>query len=354
MTSAPTTPVAPRDPVTPDRLAVHEIAAEWRIRTQHDSWSVADQQALDRWLAADHTHRAAFESLAMTWHEFAAVPRPLLARERATKPPKPPKPHIATTPRHDTPRPRVSGRHRAWFAPALAFASLVLCVSGWFAYDNLPGYRLDLRTAHGEIRTVTLPDGSAVALNTDTDVQVRYYPRRREVVLRKGEAYFQVAHGAERPFTVTSGRTEVRVVGTMFNVDAGPPNLVVSVREGRVEVRPDREARDRVIVLTANRGVAVDTITGASVAFSPHADDVGDWRNGQLAFRRTPLSQVAQTLSRYLGKPITLGSPALGALPVSGFATTTAPRAFVESLPDLLPVRVQPQPDGGVRIVSNK
>lgn len=348
MTSAQTPPVAPRDPVTPDTLAVHEVAAEWRIRTQHDSWSDADQQALDRWLAADNAHRAAFESLAMTWHAFAAVPRPVLASESAAKP------DFATTPRHDTLHTRGVGRHRAWFAPAFAFASLVLCVGGWFAYDNLPSYRLDLRTAHGEIRTVTLPDGSAVALNTDTEVQVRYYPRRREVVLREGEAYFQVAHGAERPFTVASGRTEVRVVGTMFNVDAGPQNLVVSVREGRVEVSPDREARDHVIVLTANRGVAVDTITGATVAFSPHADDVGDWRSGQLAFRRTPLSQVAQTLSRYLGKPVTLDSPALGALPVSGFATTTAPRVFLESLPDLLPVRVQPQPDGGVRIISNK
>ena len=52
----------------------------------------------------------------------------------------------------------------------------------------------------------------------------------------------------------------------------------------------------------------------------------------------------------FRSKPVTLGTPGLQALPVSGFAATSAPAAFLEALPDLLPVRVARTADGGYLI----
>jgi transmembrane sensor len=64
------------------------------------------------------------------------------------------------------------------------------------------------------------------------------------------------------------------------------------------------------------------------------------------------LDQVAQTLSRYLARPITLGNARLASVPVSGYASTSSPEAFLLSLPDLIDVRVQRQPNGSYRITG--
>jgi transmembrane sensor len=223
-----------------------------------------------------------------------------------------------------------------------------LLVGGWHAWDNTARYTLQMATGPGERREVDLPDGSHVAVNFDSRLQVRYYPRRREVVLDSGEAFFEVAPDASRPFTVDSGRSRVKVVGTAFNVRAAPPRLVVKVLRGKVEVRADRDAADGpVMLLGPASGVSIDPVTGGHDTVAAPADTVGDWRTGQLRFRRTPLDEVARELSRYLGQPVVLASEDLGSLPVSAFFSTAAPEPFIELLPDLIPVRVRRQASGG-------
>jgi ferric-dicitrate binding protein FerR (iron transport regulator) len=73
-------------------------------------------------------------------------------------------------------------------------------------------------TALGEIRRVPLSDGSMAAINTDTALDVAMSPRLRHVKLDKGEAWFEVAKDARRPFVVESGPVRVRAVGTAFSV----------------------------------------------------------------------------------------------------------------------------------------
>jgi transmembrane sensor len=232
----------------------------------------------------------------------------------------------------------------------LAVVSL-LAWGGWYRWDHTPGYTLQARTAPGQTQSIELPDGSRVALNVDSELQVRYYPRRREVVLDRGEAFFEVTPGPDRPFTVDSGASRVRVVGTAFNVRAGPPRLVVKVLEGKVQLRPERErVGGDVLLLAAGAGVAVDS-AGRHSTVVADADSVGDWRTGQVRFSGTPLAEVAQELSRYLGAPVELGDESLGRLRVSGLLATAAPERFVRALPALIAVRVQPLSGGGWLIV---
>ena len=66
------------------------------------------------------------------------------------------------------------------------------------------------RTLVGEIRRVPLADGSMAAINTDTTLDVRFQKAERAVTLDRGEAWFQVAKDAPRPFVVESGPVRVR------------------------------------------------------------------------------------------------------------------------------------------------
>ncbi|WP_424626429.1 FecR family protein [Achromobacter marplatensis] len=140
--------------------------------------------------------------------------------------------------------------------------------------------------------------------------------------------------------------------GTAFDVRAASPHVVVKVLHGRVRVTPDRARADETVSLGAEQGVAVDPATGMHQPVVAVADSVGGWRNGRLVFRRTPLAEVAEEVAQYLGKPVTFEAPQLRTLTVSGFATTDAPAAFLEALPDLLPVRVKRGADGGYVIAD--
>lgn len=314
----------------PDPSAeLHETAAEWFLRRRDAGWTPADEADFANWLAADPAHRQIYASFARTWDDFAQVRRPALAAKCAPR------------------RNWLARLFDALPAPAVAAACVMLAVGGWFGWNNIPHYSAELATAHGQTGQLDLPDGSRIVLNMDSQVQVRYYPRRREIVLGQGEAFFRVELGPERPFTVRTGRSEVRVVGTAFNVRATPPRLIVKVLDGVVEVRPDTAADQPPLRLTAQQGLTFDQTGNYYQTFAPQAESIGDWRAGQLVFRRAPLSEVADDIARYLGQPVELRGSSLAGLSVSGYATTRAPQAFLESLPELLPVRVQRQRGGG-------
>ncbi|WP_448678068.1 FecR family protein [Delftia acidovorans] len=338
--------------VSPQELVgLHDRAADWFVRRQQPDWTGADERALDAWLGANPLHRSIFEGMSRHWHGAPQL-RELFPDEFGAAVP-PAAPAVCAAPAAAPPGQRVHARWPGRPAAALSVLAVVslLAWGGWYRWDHTPGYTLQARTAPGQTQSIELPDGSRVALNVDSELQVRYYPRRREVVLDRGEAFFEVTPGPDRPFTVDSGASRVRVVGTAFNVRAGPPRLVVKVLEGKVQLRPERErAGGDVLLLAAGAGVAVDS-AGRHSSVVADADSVGDWRTGQVRFSGTPLAEVAQELSRYLGAPVELSDESLGRLRVSGLLATAAPERFVRALPGLIAVRVQPRSGGGWLIV---
>ena len=350
----------PSSSASPDTLALHEAAAEWLVRRQDASWSAADEQELHAWLAARPAHRQAYSRVSRTWEDLSQAPRPALASDGlAASRPSRPLPRRASR--------EASGRRAVqpgfWgallgqpvFSKTFAAACAALVVGGgygWYRWDNTPGYVLSVSTAAGEVRQLDLPDGSHVALNFGSTLEVRYYPRRRELVLNQGEGFFDVAPDTGRPFTVDARQSRITVVGTAFNVRNTPDDVIVKVSHGRVRVQPDRDKATPELSLGAEQGVTVDARNATYQAVAAVPDGVGGWRNGRLVYRRTPLGEVAQEVAQYLGKPVALGSPGLASLPVSGFAATNAPAAFLEALPDLLPVQVKRAPGGGYLILD--
>ncbi|TDS78787.1 FecR domain-containing protein [Comamonas sp. JUb58] len=339
-------------PLNPELAQRHQRAADYFVRRREHDWTGADERELNAWLS-DPVNRSIFEDLSRVALDLRHIPRPRLASD----PPLHSKASASETAGRDTAESAVGGsgaatwqpRRRA-LAPAL-LAAVLMAGGGWYGWRNHASYELTVATGPGETREVDLPDGSQVALNFSSSLRVRYYPGRRETELGAGEAFFRVAHDANRPFTVDSGNSRVRVVGTAFNVRAGPPQLTVKVLEGKVEVRPDRHRDDlRALLLTAGGGVSIEPATGQYTALAAPAGTVGDWRNGQLVFEQAALAEVAAELSRYLGEPVAVEGAALGKLAVSGMVITSAPAAFLRSLPDLLPVRVDRAAQGGWRI----
>lgn len=350
----------PASPALPEQALIdlHETAADWFMRRSDPRWTGADERALEAWLAQAALHREIFEAMSLTSLDLHRIP---LAADPSWRP----QAHAQATPQQAAPSPRPASQaaaatlpsagwsRRRWASAAIC-AGLVLLLGGgygWQRWDNTASFQLDVATGHGETRAIPLPDGSSIALNMDSQLQVRFYPRRREVVLGQGEAFFQVAQDRSRPFTVDSGASQVKVVGTAFNVRTAPPQVVIKVLEGLVEVRPDRLApQGPVLRLGPGNGLAIDPATGETRSLQAAAATVGDWRSGQIQFQRAPLADVALELSRYLGQPVVLAQQDLARQPISGVLSTASPQLFLQALPELLPLRVQQAADGSWRI----
>lgn len=325
-------------------LALNHRAGDWLVRRQQPGWTSADERALDAWLAEDARHGESLACVDRAWREAAQL--------RAMFP-------AAYGPARQAQAPRKAGLPGAgrrsglrWLqgpvlGSACALALAVLAGYGWHRWDNTVAYAVDVATGPGELRNIALPDGSQVALNANSRLQVRYYPRRRETVLARGEAFFKVAPGAARPFTVASGSHQVRVVGTAFNVRAGPPQFMVQVQEGRVEVRSTMDGGARVALMGPGAGLAIDSASGRRRESVVAADAIAEWTSGQIYFKRQPLAQVAQELSRHLDQPVEVQGAALQSLPISGFLALKNPERFLLALPSVADVRVERRAEGG-------
>lgn len=338
--------------LTPALAQRHQRAADYFVRRRECDWTGADERELNSWLN-DPVNRGIFEDLSRVELDLQQIQRPQLASDRLQQDTGADGKRPAIT------RPEakvVTGGAVSWqprrraLVPTL-LAGLLMASGGWYWWDNHVTYALHVSTGPAETREVDLPDGSRIALNFSSSVRIRYYPRHRETELIAGEAFFRVAPDAGRPFTVDSGISQVRVVGTAFNVRVAAPRFVVKVLEGKVEVRADRTREDkRALLLTAETGVSIDPATGQHVAVAAPGSTVGDWRNGQLVFEQAPLADVAADLARYLGESVWVEGERLRKLPVSGMVITSTPETFLRSLPDLLPVRVDKAAGGGWRI----
>src|SRR3546814_10056817 len=70
------------------------------------------------------------------------------------------------------------------------------------------------------------------------------------ITLEEGEAWFQVAHDAHRPFVVDVGSVRIRAVGTAFSVRRNPEGVDVMVTEGVVETRSEERRVGKECVST--------------------------------------------------------------------------------------------------------
>jgi transmembrane sensor len=153
-------------------------------------------------------------------------------------------------------------------------------------------------------------------LNTKSVVEVRMTHRRREVTLRSGEAVFDVAKDASRPFVVSAGDGTVTAVGTQFQVRNDAGAVAVTLMEGRVQVA--RALRREVESLDPGQQATFADNASGIVTRNVDVGALTSWMSGRLEFRGTPLEQAVAEANRYSTRKLRIGDPGIRALAVSG------------------------------------
>ncbi|WP_428510793.1 FecR family protein [Roseateles sp.] len=204
-------------------------------------------------------------------------------------------------------------------------------------------------TGVGEHRVVMLQDGSRMSLNTATKVRARLSSSQRLVDVESGEALFEVAKDASRPFLVTAGETEVKATGTSFLVrlqsssQEVSTSLEVTLIEGQVVLRPQAglvgvAAGADPVVMTAGERVRVDGAMAASGVSKvrvegPGLDRAVAWTRGEASFDDVTLNEAVAEMNRYSSKPIVIvHADRLKALRVSGLFRTADSANFARAV----------------------
>lgn len=244
------------------------------------------------------------------------------------------------------PRP-VQTKRRFRIAPiGMALASLVVVGGGAIlAVGQLePSYATEV----GGQRLEQLKDGSRVRLNTDTKIRVRYKGDERRVELLRGEAFFEVAHDAARPFIVETNGTEVRALGTKFDVRRDATAVQVTLVEGRVQVRAD--GHPATATLAPNQALTVSA-SGISTTRPANTDLATGWTTGRLTFRGLPLQAAIQEVNRYSTRKIVLtGAGPVANEPVSGQFEPGDTGTFLAAVEAVLNLKVTSQTEREIRL----
>jgi transmembrane sensor len=304
----------------PEINRIDAEAAAWAVRLSRGSLSNGQQAELDAWLKADTRHRGALVRSSAAWIDLDRLAA-LAGRTRQADSWSRLAQGIGPSP------------SRRWFlAAGLATTAVAGGGGGWW-YLSQRGqvYVSDV----GEVRRVTLADGSSMLLNTATRAVVHFKAQLREVELIRGEGLFEVAKEVTRPFIVRAGGVSVRAVGTVFAVRALSEDVDVTVTEGVVEVAdtdlPGSAARQRVsadqrAVVTPRQGIKVQAVSAAQ------AERRLAWRDGMLAFDGEPLFEAVAEINRHNLRKIKIDDPRLGERPVVGIFRASDEEGFARAV----------------------
>lgn len=315
--SNPPSPVVPQENAT----TIEAIAFTWAERHDRGPLTSDEQSEFEAWIKGDRRHFGAYAR--------AAAATSYLDRVSALGPSF--SPVAGNSARQDDTAPinapRAFKRRTVLAAGGAVAASLAAGGLG-LGYWRQRGH---VKTPKGDIRRVVLAEGSAVTLNSDTEIAPRLTGNLRHIELMQGEALFDVMKDPSRPFIVNSGGIEVRAVGTSFTVRLHEDGAVsVAVREGIVDVRSPGEG-----VLRLNAGFytrAQDHKPLRASALSPQAlEHVASWRDGRIDLTGLTLREAASEFARYSDRKIIINDADIGDMKVTGIYLTSDPHGFARA-----------------------
>lgn len=315
---------APSSSSEPSHRAL-EQAAEWFAVLDSGTASDTDRRAWQAWLAASVANRQAWTYVERITQRFSPIQA---SPERDTA--------ITAYAQAGSQRLR---RRQALLALGSAAVGAGL---GWTAWRHTPlpdmamAWMADHRTGTGEVRSITLPDGTRVWLNAGTTANQGFDAHVRRLDLLRGEILVDTARDPQaRPFYVDTPHGRLQALGTRFTVRLDAAQTQLTVHGGAVEVRT--AGNDRTLVVGAGQAVrfsgdALDAVHAADPAREA-------WIHGLLLARNVTLAEVVQELRRH--RPGHLGlAPEIAHLRVFGGYPLGDPDQALSMLEAVLPIRV--------------
>lgn len=308
------------DGTKPDHATLQQ-AADWYARLQAPDADADTRAAWHDWHAQSDRQRQAWHYVERVAQRFA-----ILRQEG------------------DDARQTLESARRAARSRRQVLRSLsVLCggaLLGWATWraTPLPGllmtWRADYRSATGEIREITLADGTRLWLNGASALDVDYRNGIRRLHLLDGEVLIETARD-DRPFVVETAQGRLLALGTRFSVRIRDEHTQLNVFAGAVQVNPRDGGQQRVV--PAGQQLSFDQAhIGAS---GPASNQRQDWRKGILLADDITLGELVGELQRHHRGHLGV-APDIAGLRVMGTYPLNDSEQALAMLARVLPIRV--------------
>lgn len=292
-------------------------AADWLVQLQSGAATEADHRAIQLWRNRSPQHAQAWQRAEALLGDLRAVPGNLASdtfqRLNASK--------------------RVGRRQALHRLGLFLLAGPVL----WTAYRELPWqqWSADQRTAIGEQKNLTLPDGTQLLINTGSALNIVFTAQERRIKLLEGEVLISTAKDPARAFLVETRHGTARALGTRFSVRIGEQHSHVAVTEGAVEMLPARSSQGLILRAGEQSVFSSDTTAPAQ----PLDAAALTWEHGMLLARNMRLDDLLSELGRYRPGVLRCHDDIAG-LAVSGAFPLKDTDASLRLLQDTLPIRL--------------
>lgn len=182
---------------------------------------------------------------------------------------------------------------------AMASIAACLCLLFWPSSTTFNSENLSIKTSMTQ-DSLKLSDGSTVYLSPYTTL---IYPQQfgdnsRTVELKKGSAFFKVAHDEDRPFSVISDGITTRVLGTTFNVSKQDSSINITVASGKVMV----SSKQQSLSLIANEQALFTKEIGLNKQ-RVNAQLYSNWMNQNMDYGSITLSELSTVMKLRFGTP---------------------------------------------------
>ncbi len=319
--------------------AIQEAAADWCARRIGAELPPEAEAEFKAWLNADPRHVREFEAMQALWSDSAQ-----LAEQPAIE-------SLRTGLREDWPA--VKPAQRRWPMALAAGLAVVAIAVGWIGMQAPEPVFV---TERGEQRQVALDDGTLVELDAGTELTLAYGDHERRVILTAGQAHFDVHRDENRPFIVVAGDSEIRALGTSFQVYRRPGTVTVTLLEGRVEVvptsdRPDAPATEspawkKELAPGEQLTLAIEQPVTPEVN-SIDVNRVTAWQRGMMDFDALSLPDVVAELNRYSDTPVFIADPSLNDTRVSGVFSIGDTETLLLALETGFGIEARSRPESG-------
>ncbi|MBB5607939.1 MULTISPECIES: FecR domain-containing protein [unclassified Janthinobacterium] len=232
-----------------------------------------------------------------------------------------------------------------------ALLALMLAPGAWMLLRSgvLSDVLADYHSGVGERRTIRLPDGGRLMLNTDSALDIAYTQNERLLTLRRGELLVET-HADPRPFFVATRHGRIRALGTRFIVRQDENCSYVTVLEHAVEIAPRAPSATLRRVPAGQQSCFNEGHADLPMPAPPQADA---WSRGMLVANNMRLDDFATELARY--RPGLLRVEASAAsLRLTGAFQLDDTGAVLENLTRMLPVDVLYRTPYWVTITARK
>ena len=287
---------------------VLDAAADWLVLLHSGEMTALQQQQFEQWKAEKKEHQLALQQMEKFSHGLSNLAGNF-----------PSKALVQSNQKFNL----AAKRNMLLSLSGLVIVGLSAYFIPWEKWQS------DYHTKVGEIKKVSLKDGSQLIMASDCYVDVNFTQEKRQIKLIDGEIYVETAKDAQhRPFIVETKNGSVEALGTQFTVrQENSEQTKVKVYKHAVAIEPENAAK-RQILKQGQRAFFDEKYISKAL---PLDNDQPYWTQQLLVVDQWPLQKVLDELFRYKKGTYHL-APELKNIKISGVFSLKNPEQSLETL----------------------